>query len=52
MKIIIDDKIPYIADALRNTGAETIFMRGADISAADVRDADALIVRTRTQCNE
>ena len=51
MKIIIDDKIPYIADALRNTGADTIFMRGADISAADVRDADALIVRTRTRCD-
>ena len=31
---------------------EVVALRGVDISADDVRDADALIVRTRTRCDE
>ena len=31
---------------------ETVYKGGAAICAADVKDADAMIVRTRTQCNE
>ena len=30
---------------------ETVYKRGADITASDVRDADVLIVRTRTRCD-
>jgi len=30
---------------------ECVYLPGAQISAADVRDADALIVRTRTRCD-
>lgn len=52
MKIIIDDKIPYIREKLRQLADEVIPLSGAAISAADVRDADALIVRTRTHCDE
>lgn len=51
MKIIIDDKIPYIRPAMAKLGAEAVYLSGAHISAADVADADALIVRTRTRCD-
>ena len=51
MKLIIDDKIPFIRNAVNRLG-EAVFLPGSSITAADVRDADALIVRTRTRCNE
>ena len=52
MRIIIDDKIPYIRESVSRITADAVYMEGASISAADVRDADALIVRTRTRCDE
>ncbi len=51
MKIIIDDKIPYIKGALEPY-AEVIYMPGGKTTAEVVKDADALITRTRTKCNE
>ena len=51
MRIIIDDKIPFIREAAAQLG-EAVYLSGSAISAADVRDADALIVRTRTRCDE
>ena len=51
MKIVVDDKIPYILPALRELADEVVAKRGADITAADVRDAHILIVRTRTRCD-
>ncbi|MBO5698772.1 MAG: 4-phosphoerythronate dehydrogenase [Bacteroidaceae bacterium] len=51
MKIIIDDKIPYIKGQAEQLG-ETVYLPGNKISADDVHDADVLIVRTRTTCNE
>lgn len=51
MKIVVDDKIPYIRETLACLGAETVYKKGGDICRADVLDADALIVRTRTFCN-
>lgn len=51
MKIVIDDKIPYIHDAVAGLGVEAVYIAGGDIGPADVRDADALIVRTRTKCD-
>ena len=51
MKVVIDDKIPYIREALSVMGVEAIFAPGNKISPALVRDADALIVRTRTRCD-
>lgn len=52
MKIVVDDKIPYIQEKLRLLADEVIALPGAEISPSHVRDADALIVRTRTLCNE
>ena len=51
MKIIIDDKIPFIRGAFEPY-AEVVYLPGAKTTAADVRDADALITRTRTKCDE
>ena len=51
MKIVVDDKIPYIRETICRLADEVVFLRGADITAADVRDADVLVVRTRTRCN-
>ena len=52
MKIIVDDKIPYIREKLALLSSDVVYLRGAEITADDVKDADALIVRTRTHCNE
>ena len=51
MKIIVDDKIPYIREALDRMNADVEYICGADIKPADVAYADALIVRTRTRCD-
>lgn len=52
MKIVIDDKIPYIQDAIRQITADAVYLKGSEIGPDDVREADALIVRTRTRCDE
>ena len=53
MKIVIDDKIPYIRGVIEgfNIDADVVYLPGKSISRADVKDADALIIRTRTRCN-
>ncbi len=51
MKIIVDDKIPYIKGQVERLTNEVVYLPGAAIAPDDVRDADALIVRTRTHCN-
>lgn len=51
MKIIIDDKIPYIKGALESF-AEVIYLAGNKTTPEIVKDADAIITRTRTVCNE
>ncbi|MBQ8361588.1 MAG: 4-phosphoerythronate dehydrogenase PdxB [Bacteroidaceae bacterium] len=51
MRVIVDDKIPYIRESLRQVTDEAVYLPGAAMTAADVRDADALIVRTRTRCD-
>lgn len=50
MKIVIDDKIPFIHGVFEPY-AEVAYVNGASISDAQVRRADALVVRTRTLCN-
>lgn len=52
MKVIVDDKIPFIQGQIEQIADDVRYLRGAAITAADVRDADALIVRTRTRCDE
>ncbi len=51
MKAVCDDKIPYIRPALDELMDQVTYLPGAEITASDVRDADVLIVRTRTHCN-
>ncbi|MBO4564914.1 MAG: 4-phosphoerythronate dehydrogenase [Bacteroidaceae bacterium] len=51
MKVIVDDKIPYIRGQIERLADEVVYLPGSAISKSDVRDADVLIVRTRTHCN-
>ena len=51
MKIIVDEKIPYIREALANIADEVVYTPGKDFTPELVKDADALIIRTRTQCD-
>ena len=50
MKIVADNKILYIQGALEPY-ADMVYKEGKAITAEDVKDADALLVRTRTKCN-
>lgn len=49
--IIIDNKIPFIKGVLEPY-AEVRYLSPAEITREQVKDADALIIRTRTHCNE
>jgi erythronate-4-phosphate dehydrogenase len=51
MKIIVDDKIPYIKEAVRQITDDVIFVSGKEFTPKLICDADVLIVRTRTDCN-
>ena len=51
MKVIIDHKIPYIKEAVSRIADEVVFLPGNAFTKEAVKDADALIVRTRTMCN-
>ena len=48
-KILCDDKIPFLKGALE-PHAEVVYLPGAKITRAEAKTADALIVRTRTEC--
>ncbi len=50
MKIIADNKIPFLRGALEPY-ADVVYLPGKETTAELVRDADALITRTRTACN-
>jgi erythronate-4-phosphate dehydrogenase len=50
MKVIADDKIPFLRGVLEPF-AEVVYVDGASIDASMVKDADALLVRTRTRCH-
>jgi len=51
MKVVADDKIPFLKGVLEPY-AEVIYLSGNKISKKDLLDADALITRTRTICDE
>jgi len=51
VRLIIDDKIPYIRGTFEHV-AEVAYLPGAKITPEVVHDADAIITRTRTICNE
>lgn len=50
MKIVADEKIPFLSGVFEPY-ADVCYLSGEKISNNDVKDADALIVRTRTKCN-
>lgn len=51
MKIVIDNKIPFIRGVFEPF-ADVVYLPGRETTAEVVKDADALITRTRTICNE
>jgi len=50
MKIVIDNKIPFIRGVFEPF-ADVVYLAGKETTPEVVRDADALITRTRTICN-
>ncbi len=52
MKIVVDDKIPFIREAIAQISTDVTYKPGIAISPDDIHDADALIIRTRTRCDE
>lgn len=52
MKIVVDDKIPYLQGVLERYFSSVVYLPGKAIGPNDVKDADALLVRTRTRCDE
>jgi len=50
IKVVIDDDIPFIKGVLEPY-ASVVYYKGKNIGQDEVRDADALIVRTRTRCD-
>ena len=51
MKVVVDNKIPYIKEAITRIADEVVFLPGDGFTKEFIKDADALIVRTRTRCN-
>ena len=51
MKIVIEKNIPYINGILEKY-AEVSYLPYQEITATTVKDADVLLVRTRTRCDE
>jgi erythronate-4-phosphate dehydrogenase len=50
VRVVVDSHIPHI-QGLIEPFARVEYLEPGDITATTVRDADALIVRTRTRCN-
>jgi len=50
MKIVVDKDIPFISGVLEEF-AQVVYLPGKEIVADVIKDADALVVRTRTKCN-
>ncbi len=51
MKIVIDDKIPYIRGAFEGV-SEVVYLAGSKTTPEIAKDADAIVTRTRTICNQ
>ena len=51
MKAVIDEKIPYLREALMAMGVDVVSLPGTDIKNVHLLDAQALFVRTRTVCD-
>lgn len=51
LKIVADKNIPFL-EGVFEPYADIVYIVGQEIKNEDIRDADVLIVRTRTKCNE
>jgi erythronate-4-phosphate dehydrogenase len=51
IKIIADDKIPFLKGVLEPY-AQVKYLPGRNISQDEIRNADALLIRTRTRCTQ
>ena len=51
MKVLIDSAIPFLKGVLEPF-AEVEYLEGSAFSSEKVKEADALIIRTRTHCNK
>lgn len=51
MKVVVDNKIPYVKEAIERITDEVVFVPGQGFTPELIKDADALIIRTRTLCN-
>jgi len=51
IRIVADDKIPFLGGALEPF-AEVVYMPGNQINNIVLKNADALLIRTRTKCTE
>ncbi len=52
MKVVIDNKIPFIKGVIERFADEVVYVPGAEINSDTVHDADILVTRTRTHCNK
>ena len=50
MKILVDRDIPFI-EGVFEPYADVEYLSGKEFSSSNVKDADALVIRTRTKCN-
>ena len=51
MRIIVDNKIPFIREAVESIADEVVYAPGNEFTPELVKDADALVIRTRTRCD-
>ena len=51
MKIVADKNVPFL-NGVFEPYADVVYMDGTEITRECLLDADALIIRTRTKCNE
>lgn len=52
MRVIVDQAIPYIREAIEQYASEVIYLPGSAFTPESVRQADVLIIRTRTRCDK
>lgn len=50
MKIVVDRDIPFIQGVFE-PHADVLYLPGKDFTNDNIKDADALVIRTRTRCN-
>lgn len=52
MKIVVENKIPYLTEAVLQISDDVTFLAAEEFTADSIKDADVLIIRTRVKCNE